>query len=153
MQTRGEVAQLVLLFTWFYSLQSVLHPGTLQYNNYDLSEYLSKYINFAKGAAVLVIFSSSALSVFLSKYHLLLLIPYFVLHYLNQLFQHILFTFGHLRSYWQSQIIFQFANLVAIIGCVTISPHEPSILIAWIIAEVVFLYRNIISMIKIFVII
>ena len=148
MQARGEVAQLVLLFTWFYSLQSLMHPGTLQYNKYDLSEYLTKYINYVKGAAVLVVVSSSILSVYLSKLYLLLLIPYFVLYYLNELFQHILYRFGFLRSYWRNQIIFQFANLLAIVGCVSISPYEQSILVAWIAGQGVFLYRNVISILR-----
>jgi hypothetical protein len=147
-QARGEVAQLVLLFAWFYSLQSFMHPGTLQYNKYDLSEYLSKYINYVKGATILVIVSSSVLSVYLSKVYLLLLIPYFILYYLNELFQHILYRFGFLRLYWRNQIIFQVANLLVIVACVLFSPYEQSILIAWIIGQAVFLRLNILSILR-----
>jgi hypothetical protein len=144
-QTRGEVAQLVLLFAWFYSLQSFLHPGTLQYNKYNLSEYLSKYINYLKGAVLMVFLSSSILSIYFSKLYLLLFIPYFFFYYLNELFQHTLYRFGFLRPYWRNQIVFQLANLLAIITCVLISPYELSILIAWIIGQVIFLCLNILS--------
>jgi hypothetical protein len=30
-QERGEVAELVLLFSWFFTIHSLMNPGTMQY--------------------------------------------------------------------------------------------------------------------------
>lgn len=142
-QERGEVAELTLLFSWFFTIHSLMNPGTMQYNSYTLQEYLSKYLGYLKVAMVAVTASSILLGLYLSKMYLLLFIPYFFLYYANDLFQQILIRFGHMKAYWLNVIVFQISTMLFISIFILTSPRVELVLLGWICGQLVFLALNI----------
>ena len=120
-----------------------MNPGTMQYNSYTLSEYLSKYLGYLKVAMVAVTVSSILLGFYLSKMYLLLFIPYFILYYANDLFQQILIRFGHMKAYWLNVIVFQISTMLLISIFILASPRVELVLLGWICGQLVFLAVNI----------
>jgi len=149
-EDRGELATFVLIFSWFYTSVSLLHPATLQYNNYRLDQYLFKYTNYLKFSSVIVIVIVIVAFLILDKKNIIfIVIPYYIVYYLNELIQNAMYRHGHLRLYWKNQIYYQLSNLCLMLIVLWYFPNTQVAVMVLVLSQLFFLILNGFSIVEI----
>ena len=147
-EVRGEYGEFALFFAWYFTLNSFMHPATLQYTKFGKVELIEKYANYLSCIAPVCILLPLLFVVTGFESYFYLLIPYFFLFYINEFSTVFLYRFGEINAFWNNQIAY-FAILLFINAAVLYYfPSVFMLIAAVVLCQVLFAALNVNSVKK-----